>query len=64
MRWKWRVRRITPALFQVDFFAWNDREANFVPRGRMSLHRNEYIDLRARLTPDEVIGDDVSETRY
>ena len=64
MRWKWRVRRLTPALFQVDFMAWNERERNFIPRGRMSLQKHEYIDLRQKMTPEEIIGDDAPVSTY
>jgi hypothetical protein len=64
LRWKWRVRRLTPALFQVEFLAWNEREGNFIPRGRMALQKQEYIDLRQKLTPEEIIGDDIPAMVY
>ncbi|MFP3942978.1 MAG: hypothetical protein ACLFWF_03745 [Alphaproteobacteria bacterium] len=58
------MRRLTPAFFQVEFMAWNERERNFIPRGRMSLNKHEYIDLRQKMTPEEVIGDDIPATTY
>lgn len=64
MRWKWRVRRLTPALFQVEFMGWSERERNFIPRGRMTLHKHEYIDLRGKMTPEEIIGDDLPTAYY
>lgn len=43
---------------------WSERERNFIPRGRMTLHKHEYIDLRGKMTPEEIIGDDLPTAYY